>query len=1328
MAPKRSAPEEGGSASKKPKGSPPNAKLDRLMQHSHIRAGFYAADAAYGGTKLGNSMEGYERVHKIGAGAKLSTLGGLLDNFGDRVTFDHNAEKGHMVMAFKGSSSMLDFLVDADMKMVECGATRGGKVAEGFCGKWESERDAVLAGLREQLVDNNVTHLTTAGHSLGAAMVNVSFHDIKQLCDELGITFNAVGIATPASGNKAFADTLEGENLLNIINNDDIVGQNLAASKLLGSSEEDSLQHSGVIASSNSWDNSWWPTPSTHSTDVYRVNLENGLNAALDDTINYAELIKNGEVSDIERHDWNFLQGHPKLKQYNEAISQFFNADTMKTFQSSIAAAKYIESALAGEDTLGRAMVRSLLQPGENANANLMRRFIADSSTWWARNNPETYLGSFARPGLHRALSAAGWPAEKARAVVETTSRFFNTILELRSQTSAAMNIPEEIEMIARSLVENDVEGTVSGLEELVADVEEVQELANGNRAMFSDFLDGIRASSRNMVTRLRSMGGLSEAESASLDSLVDDLGLEMTDIDPMRPLDRVDSDIIRPVGETAADNLAEDAAANAGRISDLDFTPSGETPGESMLNIQGDGATTGADLTNIGELEGRPTGVTPGESILNIQGDGVAAGSRTAGTITDLEMEGLGAGARAGIGGDLTMMGAVGKVAERAPEISLAALAGVAIYDETIGDHSISEAAYDNFMADLPLSIAEMTIGQLDNTVDPHDSVVDQAISGVMEPATPGAFQLFDAISRPLGGKTVTGYSADAIRAAGNALGIDWGGEDKKWDPPETANAQILDEDVFGTTGRFTQEQIERNRSLSRAAIQLQETYMNSILMASMWNTMQETMPEYASQWESYEAFSNDPDNPFRFDMEFQTHEDSAGNIHISYVENSEPPEPLFTEGGTPMLMYHDGRTDQWVDLNDAYKIEGGDYEHAEDRFPMTEDERNEAKAAYHQEELQDYAENGFHEDMLDFLREYYGIREDGSLENFQENPFEKSLYIDDGDVLMNQFLTWKRTTDPNWAWEAELYLTTVNAEDYFNRVIQFGYEWDYENGHAGVPFTEEQVSQEARPSEVGDAPKEYVNTGDPESEYQTWLRKPGHMGTPEDWLNQTNYSDATKDWLRGQGWFSGHADTVDASQLVDPATHKMNNMEKNYHAWLLQGNQGTPEDWLATTKATPYMKRSIRAQDWFTANYTYTDVQNNNMYNQSNGNGNVTDGSGLPANGGGNEPGAAAGGSGYNPITSASQLSPYDLERLTTEYEKFSAAWDLARISGQNRFGWEPAGFSKEGGVKEASGTGHGGSESMPSAHEQYGQFKMKQAEEFIRLAASQRLANPF
>ncbi|KAK4924562.1 hypothetical protein LTR66_016451 [Elasticomyces elasticus] len=107
-----------------------------------------------------------------------------------------------IVLSYRGSRSLLNFLGDVNFAFVETDICDGCQVHAGFFDSWTSSRDGVSQALAQAHQQYPGYTLVTTGHSLGAAVATLAAADLRQQ----GFNIALYTYGSPMVGNDVFAN------------------------------------------------------------------------------------------------------------------------------------------------------------------------------------------------------------------------------------------------------------------------------------------------------------------------------------------------------------------------------------------------------------------------------------------------------------------------------------------------------------------------------------------------------------------------------------------------------------------------------------------------------------------------------------------------------------------------------------------------------------------------------------------------------------------------------------------------------------------------------------------------------------------------------------------------------------------------------------------------------------------------------------------------------------------------------------------------------------------------------------------------------------------
>ncbi|KAL2157625.1 hypothetical protein VTH06DRAFT_6004 [Thermothelomyces fergusii] len=107
-----------------------------------------------------------------------------------------------IVVSFRGSSSIANWITDFDFIQVSCDLTSDCLVHRGFNRAWEEVADAVLNGLASAKAAHPNYKIAVTGHSLGGAVATITAAHIRRA----GFAADLYTYGSPRVGNEAFVD------------------------------------------------------------------------------------------------------------------------------------------------------------------------------------------------------------------------------------------------------------------------------------------------------------------------------------------------------------------------------------------------------------------------------------------------------------------------------------------------------------------------------------------------------------------------------------------------------------------------------------------------------------------------------------------------------------------------------------------------------------------------------------------------------------------------------------------------------------------------------------------------------------------------------------------------------------------------------------------------------------------------------------------------------------------------------------------------------------------------------------------------------------------
>lgn len=105
-------------------------------------------------------------------------------------------------MAFQGSDSLRDYLLDVTFALVPCDFADGCYAHQGFLISWAAIQNVTITAVEEALAANPTYSLVATGHSLGAALATLAGATLR----DLGYAVDIYTYGLPRVGNDVFAD------------------------------------------------------------------------------------------------------------------------------------------------------------------------------------------------------------------------------------------------------------------------------------------------------------------------------------------------------------------------------------------------------------------------------------------------------------------------------------------------------------------------------------------------------------------------------------------------------------------------------------------------------------------------------------------------------------------------------------------------------------------------------------------------------------------------------------------------------------------------------------------------------------------------------------------------------------------------------------------------------------------------------------------------------------------------------------------------------------------------------------------------------------------
>ncbi|KAK3684981.1 Alpha/Beta hydrolase protein [Podospora appendiculata] len=109
---------------------------------------------------------------------------------------------GLIVVSFRGSVSVRNWITDAVFTQIACDLVPGCLVHAGFFAAWSEVKPAVVAGLKSAVAANPSYKIVTTGHSLGAGLATIATAYLRKS----GYAIDIYTYGSPRIGNRQFAD------------------------------------------------------------------------------------------------------------------------------------------------------------------------------------------------------------------------------------------------------------------------------------------------------------------------------------------------------------------------------------------------------------------------------------------------------------------------------------------------------------------------------------------------------------------------------------------------------------------------------------------------------------------------------------------------------------------------------------------------------------------------------------------------------------------------------------------------------------------------------------------------------------------------------------------------------------------------------------------------------------------------------------------------------------------------------------------------------------------------------------------------------------------
>jgi hypothetical protein len=154
------------------------AIYDNMKYYAEYSASTYCNSDGAAGTKV-TCEDGCPQVMANGA-----TVVGSLPNttvFGMEGYVALDSVRKEIVVAFRGSVGLRNWIADLTFALVPCDYATGCAVHDGFKISWESIRDYTLSFIKAAMADHPDYTLVVTGHSLGAAVGTLAAIELRDL-------------------------------------------------------------------------------------------------------------------------------------------------------------------------------------------------------------------------------------------------------------------------------------------------------------------------------------------------------------------------------------------------------------------------------------------------------------------------------------------------------------------------------------------------------------------------------------------------------------------------------------------------------------------------------------------------------------------------------------------------------------------------------------------------------------------------------------------------------------------------------------------------------------------------------------------------------------------------------------------------------------------------------------------------------------------------------------------------------------------------------------------------------------------------------------------
>lgn len=132
----------------------------------------------------------------------------VIDTDGLQAFVGYDTQESQIVISFRGSTDLIDWLDDLDAVMTPYPGVSGGEVHEGFYDAWLELANDVMAPAEALIKKYHHATLLITGHSLGAALAQLCALNASTYARSVGFTGSVVTYTygSPRWGNLAMAD------------------------------------------------------------------------------------------------------------------------------------------------------------------------------------------------------------------------------------------------------------------------------------------------------------------------------------------------------------------------------------------------------------------------------------------------------------------------------------------------------------------------------------------------------------------------------------------------------------------------------------------------------------------------------------------------------------------------------------------------------------------------------------------------------------------------------------------------------------------------------------------------------------------------------------------------------------------------------------------------------------------------------------------------------------------------------------------------------------------------------------------------------------------